>query len=310
MRSDYTGDQFAADIVAAVLSLRNMPPAEVAKNDWCNLPVVGRILPWSVYSRNCGIVVTDITPAQADKLRGEDEYLMSFALLQDGSFAVVVTCLQFGSIPHPTDFHGLDFVGGYNAVKASREAQHTITEDIYQHPVNKHFVDSCCEMPFRDLPSTAQDALIYYMSVEGAAWAVAEGWPDWKWGEDKPRTRKLREAALGDVYRFRARFVWHYGAWRFGYTTVSAKALWQRMEEFGYCPQGAGEAAAKALVGARPDYLVPTWPVILSTHHGDVLDDGWKRLAGYARSELPVPVVWFAVNCRPTVTVVPPIAAD
>lgn len=78
---------------------------------------------------------------------------------------------------------------------------------------------------FADLPITAQDAMIHYMSVDGAAWAVEEAWSDWKWGEGTPYEAKLRLKMLADIRKFRHRFVERWGDEPFGLIEIPTKEL-------------------------------------------------------------------------------------
>ena len=54
---------------------------------------------------------------------------------------------------------------------------------------------------FADLPQTHQVALVHYMSVDGAAWAVDHpAFTDWKWGEGKSDEYRMQQ--LNDCRTF------------------------------------------------------------------------------------------------------------
>lgn len=149
-------------------------------------------------------------------------------------------------------------------------------------------------LPFKALPVEAQHAMIHYMSVDGAAWAVQDGWLDWKWGEGKPSLPEMRAEALADIEKFRCRFVESYGDRMFGYgyvPTADLVAAVNRCEE-------ETDGFARSIVGrSSGEYETATWPVILSSHDDEVLQDGWNRLAAYVHQKARlVPVLWY-VDC-------------
>lgn len=164
--------------------------------------------------------------------------------------------------------------------------------NIKNHPRNKQFVEQSKIYKFKDLPTTAQDALIHYMSVDGAAWAVADKWPDWIWGEGKPSKPEQRKQVLNDIEKFKPRFIKEYGEYQFGYSIVNWKDLLNAVNgdevlvnegrKFEY-----GHAGTK-------EYDIPTWPVILSEFEDETLQDGWHRFALYCKLELDIPVVFYA----------------
>jgi hypothetical protein len=109
---------------------------------------------------------------------------------------------------------------------------------ISEHPRNKVFVERGNVMKFSQLPQTAQDALIHYMSVDGAAWAVASGWKDWKWGEGQPGDLEGRAKVLKDIAEFRSRFIQEFGDELFGYVEVTPEELLEAMKGDEYYKEG------------------------------------------------------------------------
>jgi len=174
-----------------------------------------------------------------------------------------------------------------------------IMQTVQNHPRTSNFVQRGKVMTFRELPQTAQDALIHYMSVDGAAWAVSDGWEDWKWGEGQPFTLEVRAEVLSDIEKFRDRFIEEYGNTKFGYVIVPYEELIEAVngddvfngESRKYEPWTCMQEGACTKI--KGEYDVPTWPVILSEFHDETLQDGWNRLANYCKQKLPVPVVWY-----------------
>ncbi len=143
-------------------------------------------------------------------------------------------------------------------------------------------------MRFAELPQTAQDALIHYMSVDGAAWAVAAHWPDWRWGGDKPGDLLTRAEVMVDISVFRQRFVDSWGDVEFGYAEVPVAELHEliKLDDDYYVGNADGRDNSE-------EYATPTWPVILSDFPGETLQDGWNRFYRYLAMDMPVPVVWY-----------------
>lgn len=161
---------------------------------------------------------------------------------------------------------------------------------VYGHPRLSSLIRHQAILPFRDLPVEYQDALIHYMSVDGAAWAVADGWQDWKWGEGKPSTMKMRAEVMVDIAKFRHRFVDEYGDKKFGLATLPYQTLID-------CVNGDEALENRQyIVGEEPstqEYETPTWPVILSEFHDETFQDGWNRFREYCVRQMDVPVTWY-----------------
>lgn len=171
---------------------------------------------------------------------------------------------------------------------------------ISEHPRNAKFVKRGNLVPLDVLPQSAQDALIHYMSVDGAAWAVEENWPDWKWGEGKPNTSEGRAEVMADIEKFRDRFLAKWGNEPFGYVEVPYTELVEAVNGDDYFVTSGGHYDYS---NASAEYAIPTWPVILAAFADETLEDGWNRLAMYCKLKLPVPVVWFPDNWPSSVIV-------
>lgn len=158
---------------------------------------------------------------------------------------------------------------------------------IKDHSRNQKFIARGKLFKFSELPETAQDALIHYMSVDGAAWAVAENWEDWKWGEGKPSDLEGRLEVLADITKFRQRFIDRWGDVEFGYVEIPSEELFESInadEDFSH---------RWATVGNEDEYDIPTWPVILSPFPTETLQDGWHRFYRYLELKAVVPVIWY-----------------
>lgn len=163
------------------------------------------------------------------------------------------------------------------------------TGSVYDHPRTGHLIVDKPVVTFAELPVTYQDALIYYMSVDGAAWAVKDGWEDWQWGDGT--CPEFRAEVMEDIAKFRQRFVAAYGERRFGIATLPYQTLID-------CVNG-DEAFEnrKYEVNETPntsEYVIPTWPVILSDFPDETLQDGWHRFDEYCVRKIDVPVTWYA----------------
>jgi hypothetical protein len=155
---------------------------------------------------------------------------------------------------------------------------------IANHPRNKQLIikHKAQLYTFKDLPENAQLAIIYYMSVDGAAWAVADGWPDWRWGEGGPcpvSQRKLRAEAIADCKEFLPRFIKYYGHSIFGLVDIPTVELiaTTRLDK-DYC---VSTEILRLESKEQWEYEAPTWPVILSYFEDETFQDGWHRFFRY-----------------------------
>lgn len=150
---------------------------------------------------------------------------------------------------------------------------------------------------FKDLPVECQDALIHYMSVDGAAWAVYDAWPEWKWGEGTPYAPKLRRQMLKDIGIFRSKFVEEYGHINFGFGQIPTEQLLAaiRKDEDPQLVDSTDYRPAKMRgFDHYWEYDLPTWPVILSGFEHETIQDGWTRFSRYCQLGRDwIPCVWF-----------------
>lgn len=137
---------------------------------------------------------------------------------------------------------------------------------------------------FADLPVVCQNAMIHYMSVDGAAWAVDENWTDWKWGEGTPYKSKQRREMLADIEKFRHRFIERWGDKKFGLVEVPTKELLDTVrEDDEFCSDDRYEKETTPGFDDDWEYDLPTWPVILSEFPEETLQDGWTRFHRYCQ---------------------------
>lgn len=144
---------------------------------------------------------------------------------------------------------------------------------------------------FAELPETHQKALIHYMSVDGAAWAVEDEWDDWKWGEGKGYDPETRQRQLDDIDKYLPRFVKEYGNQMFGYCSITHNDMRGILERF-----SARTGVDILWSGSAPDvaYDTPTWPVIICFLQNELIEDGWNRLRQYLAKDMDVPLIWYA----------------
>ena len=162
---------------------------------------------------------------------------------------------------------------------------------IEDHPRNNKLIENGEMIKFALLPITAQNALIHYMSVDGAAWAVEKDWEDWKWGEGKPNTPEMREEALKDIEKFRSRFIEEFGEELFGYAEIDANVLHDSIK----LDEDYEDSVFDAAITRKEEYEIPTWPVILSPYSYETLQDGWHRFHQYMKHKIEkIPVIWYA----------------
>jgi len=190
----------------------------------------------------------------------------------------------------------LPFLGLFGANPIVEKPDTPIKQTLQNHPRTSKFLPRGKVMTFKELPQTAQNALIHYMSVDGAAWAVRDGWEDWIWGEGQPSTLEGRAEVLADIEKFRDRFIQAYGNTKFGYVIIPYEELVEAVNGddaftgnynyFSYWNNGQTKI--------NGEYEVPTWPVILSESHDETLQDGWNRFSMYVQCKLPVPAIWYA----------------
>lgn len=179
---------------------------------------------------------------------------------------------------------------------------------VYQHPRLGKLIKDQPVLKFKLLPIDYQRAIIHYMSVDGAAWAV-DKWEDWKWGEGKPNTPRLRAAALADIEKFLPRFIKSWGNVQFGCCRMTPASLIESIngdKEFIPTTQTSHghtiifpprrikyTVATMGWCASSSEYDHPTWPVILSDFDDETLQDGWTRFKHYCQRNWSVPVTWY-----------------
>lgn len=162
---------------------------------------------------------------------------------------------------------------------------------------------------FADLPVVCQNAMIHYMSVDGAAWAVesrdrmsrirGENWADWKWGEGTPHKSKQRREMLADIEKFRHRFIERWGDEKFGLVEVPTKELLDAIrEDDEFCSDDRYEKETTPGFDDDWEYDLPTWPVILSDFPAETLQDGWTRFHRYCQLGVEKILCLFYINLQ------------
>ena len=172
--------------------------------------------------------------------------------------------------------------------------------ETLNHPRNRKLIkdNEGTIIKFRHLPTVCKDALIHYMSIDGAAWAVEDEWPDWRWGEGCPAVdSELRDESLQDIEKFRSRFINDYGNIEFGFVQVP---LDQLIKSVAFDEDIDAESFIKDiyitsdLAKSGWEYEKPTWPCIFSNYKHETFQDGWTRFYRYAELKVQnVPCVWF-----------------
>lgn len=151
--------------------------------------------------------------------------------------------------------------------------------------------------PFKELPLTHQFAMIHYMSVDGAAWAVKQSWPDWIWGEGTPYEPELRRRMLADIERHRPRFIQEWGDVLFGVVNIPTADLLEQVFRDEMFDGNREQYRVSEDVNLRDDweYVEPTWPVILASDCGETLQDGWTRFGRYCQLGVEtIPCLYYA----------------
>lgn len=179
--------------------------------------------------------------------------------------------------------------------------------------------ESPAAIPFRDLPTEAKYAVIYYMCVDGEAWPeVADAiFNAYRFDAPLPNSRERRwhHARTGKITTL-ARVLdaaipvadQIYGDLLFGYAEVPASALIASIEQDAEFRDSGYDSFAdyhRSFVRDEPvtkHHRTRRWPVILSseawadkpqTH--ETLQDGWHRFHSYyAAGDATVPVVFYA----------------
>jgi hypothetical protein len=144
-------------------------------------------------------------------------------------------------------------------------------------------------MPFKDLPVAAQLAMIHYMAIDGEAWDYT------------PLDGKLPDPSGKTLIDSVPYYVAKYGDEMFGYHPgVDTKQIqssimldvdiaidWKNWQEY-------HEWYRVNCGGQDHDITKPLWPVILSSHDDETLQDGWHRFHCYSQKNVPlVPILYY-----------------
>jgi hypothetical protein len=147
---------------------------------------------------------------------------------------------------------------------------------------------------FAELPQPYQDAIIHYMSVDGEAWAVEDGWLCWEWGGGAPCDKDGRNKVMRDINKYRHLFVERYGYRMFGVGVVSSEEMLNGILSDQELRNDGSDFINE---DQKLEYEIPTWPVILASVGRDelmTLQDGWHRVTKYIHLKMSVPYVWYA----------------
>ena len=153
-------------------------------------------------------------------------------------------------------------------------------------------------MPFKQLPVGAKMALVWYMAVDGEAWELPE---------ELQGASGLGAAGKKLAAKILARMAYFdkaYGTVRFGYVEIPSDVLnaaildahkenWHLLAVPRKIPkEGTGKAGPWLYTGSLS---ITTWPCILDSDTGDILQDGWHRYGRYLDAGLPqIPCVFYA----------------
>lgn len=157
---------------------------------------------------------------------------------------------------------------------------------------------------FKDLPPEHQMAMAWYMAVDGEAWDDVIDWDSIKFpkgigNSDDPRWHETRKQVVADNMQS---FIEKYGDREFGIATWPAKDLVTSVagddfaKEEGYSFDRLWANYQKPV----ENYFVTShpkdrlWPVIMSNHDDETLQDGWHRFHLYvANGHEDIPVIFY-----------------
>jgi hypothetical protein len=167
-------------------------------------------------------------------------------------------------------------------------------------------------LKFRDLPRTAQLALVQYMALDGEAWELApsldSGTEEFRRRHDRGRdglTETTTRAWEKTLAKFLPFYVGKYEGFDFGHLkAVPMSALIANVmqdgddmrEDWGgdwkkYHEWYKGHGYKHQAIGDDP------WPVVLGGFHDETLEDGWNRFhLYYDQGRTHIPAVWFPMR--------------
>jgi hypothetical protein len=157
---------------------------------------------------------------------------------------------------------------------------------------------------YRDLPTSHQLAMAWYMAVNGEAWEDVIDHdkveiPEDVENSDDPRWHVGYKAAIESLL---PKFVKKYGKVEFGVATWSTESMITSIAgDDTFKEDGVDIDATRAYFKApMQNYFRTTypeadrWPVIMSNHEDGTLQDGWHRFHIYvANGHSNIPVIFF-----------------
>lgn len=155
-------------------------------------------------------------------------------------------------------------------------------------------------VPFRDLPVPYKMSIAWYMAIDGEAWVdVINGFPFPDHDASQPEFHDYWKQALTEMM---PHFDEAYGDVYFGVTTLAtddvlasiAKDEVNVMEGIDL-DEVHKRYASGGNHSAYPDHGPnDRWPVVLSSHEDETLQDGWHRFGAYAGAgHLDVPAFFY-----------------
>jgi hypothetical protein len=163
---------------------------------------------------------------------------------------------------------------------------------------------------YRDLPTTHQLAITFYMAINGEAWGLSDqlcsAVEETRMNTDWEIHHRLFKKALRTKGSL-SFYAEQYGNWKFGIvdipTKVLCKELMRRNKELRQDFKTFKEFKTwwKNNTPERPNHRrTNRWPCILSGFDDEVLEDGWHRFYCYTeRGDATIPCVFYPDDCRP-----------
>lgn len=152
----------------------------------------------------------------------------------------------------------------------------------------------------RTLPEEAMMALTWYMAIDGEAWEIPPGLQKMLDKADiytPEGARKVKASLKNHLPYFRKK----YGKTRMGLTLIPTKILTEKIYEESNEIRKDHKSFKEYhqwYLDALPRYhhntKKPLWPVILSNHKGETLQDGWGRFHHYVKNKVQnIPAIYY-----------------
>lgn len=155
-------------------------------------------------------------------------------------------------------------------------------------------------LPFRELPLPYKMAIAWYMAIDGDAWSdVIDGIPFTDHDAGQSEFHTYWKQALVDRM---PQFDEAYGDVHFGVTTIATEDVLAsiarddvNVAEGIDLDEVRNRYASGGKHSAYPDHGPnDRWPVVLSSHDDETLQDGWHRFGAYAGAgHLDVPAFFY-----------------